>query len=73
MGYFVDFVPYKYQTKSKLSHKYLKTKNSARKIYQKYRFRIRNIVSVSNNQYCPALPQTHNMRNCDDDINTYLW
>ena len=26
MGYFVDFVPYRYQTKSKLSHKYLKTK-----------------------------------------------
>ena len=25
MGYFVDFVPYKYQTKSKLSHKYLKS------------------------------------------------
>ena len=26
MGYFDDFVPYRYQTKSKLSHKYLKTK-----------------------------------------------
>ena len=25
MGYFVDFVPYKYQIKSKLFHKYLKS------------------------------------------------
>ena len=32
-----------------------KHKNCAKYIYRKYRFQIRNIVSVSKNQYCPAL------------------
>ena len=43
MAFFVDFVPYKYQKRSKLSCK------------NQCRFQAINIVLVSKNQYHPAL------------------
>ena len=58
MGYFVDFVPYKHLANSKLSNKYLKSFKLWKQIYRKYPFQIGNIVSVSKNQYRPALPES---------------
>ena len=55
IGYFVDFVSYKYQTKSKLFHKYLKSTKLRKIDLSKISYISYIIYRVFKNQHRPAL------------------